>query len=206
MTLRTVTYDESKFKIVPIEADEIQIQQGCLSQTIGNFANYEEWWDSYSSGVSERIRYLIAKDYRAMIAAAQEYQEPENPLDMPLPCDIRIGAGTIQKGCRLRVLVHRMNVLYQLAMKAQLGIGVTPDRGKMVLSQAQNRVPLFAEVVKILRGIDSDNTLDGGWWETSTGMEFGASKLKELELLFNNGGITHDHIGDDSEMVKGDES
>ena len=123
MTLRTVTYDTETHKICPIEADEIQIQQGCLSQTIGKFANYEEWWNSHSSGVSERIRDLIAKDYRAMIAAAPEYQEPENQLDMPLPCDIRIGAGTIKKGCKLSVLVARMNVLYQLAMKTQLGIG-----------------------------------------------------------------------------------
>lgn len=129
MTLRTATYDTETHKICPIEADEIQIQQGCLSQTIGKFANYEEWWNSHSSGVSERIRDLIAKDYRAMIAAAPEYQEPENPLDTPLPCDIRIGAGTIKKGCKLSVLVHRMNVLYQMAMKTQLGISVAvlPD-------------------------------------------------------------------------------
>lgn len=73
--IRTATYNDSKFKIVPIEADEIQIQQGCLSQTIGKFANYEEWWNSHSSGVSERIRDLIAKDYRAMIAAAPEYND-----------------------------------------------------------------------------------------------------------------------------------
>ena len=57
------------------------------------------------------------------LEAATEHLEPENPLDMPLPCDIRIGAGTIKKGSKLSVLVRRMNVLYQLAMKTQLGIG-----------------------------------------------------------------------------------
>lgn len=72
MTLRTITFDDSTHKVVPLEPTEIQIQQGCISQTIGNFASYEEWWNAHSSGVSQRIRDLIAKYYRYMIAAAPE--------------------------------------------------------------------------------------------------------------------------------------
>lgn len=119
MTLRTITYDTTTHKLVPIEPTEIQIQQGCLSQTIGEFVSYEGWWNAHSSAVSRRIRNLIAKDYRAMIAAAPEYQEPENPLDTPLPCDIKVGHGAIGKGCKLNTLVLRMNALYDLAMKNQ---------------------------------------------------------------------------------------
>lgn len=40
---------------------------------------------------------------------------PSDPLDTPLPCDIKIGGGTIRKGCKLRTLVHRMEALHQAA-------------------------------------------------------------------------------------------
>lgn len=89
------------------------------------------WCNAYFDEVAElRAAYeALQKENAAQakriaeLEAAPEYQEPENQLDMPLPCDIRIGAGTIKKGSKLSVLVHRMNVLYQLAMKTQLGIG-----------------------------------------------------------------------------------
>ena len=76
MTLRTVTYDDSTHKIVPIDPTEEMIQQGCMAQARDEHATYEDWWNTHSSGVSRIIRDLIAKDYRAMIAAAPEYQEP----------------------------------------------------------------------------------------------------------------------------------
>ena len=103
MTLSTVTYDDSTHKICPIECTDDQ------AEAITKVVNV-------CGGISESI-------YNSAIAAAPEYQEPEHPLDTPLPCDIRIGAGTIKKGSKLSVLVARMNVLYQLAMKTQLGIG-----------------------------------------------------------------------------------
>ena len=38
-----------------------------------------------------------------------------------------------------------------------------------------------------LKGIDKDICQDkDGWWETSTGAEFGAKKLKEIEELVKN--------------------
>ena len=40
------------------------------------------------------------------------------------------------------------------------------------------------ELRKILIGIDKDECEDdNGWWETSTGAEFGAKKMKEVEEL-----------------------
>ena len=40
------------------------------------------------------------------------------------------------------------------------------------------------ELRKILIGIDKDQCEDdNGWWETSSGAEFGAKKLKEVEAL-----------------------
>jgi hypothetical protein len=40
------------------------------------------------------------------------------------------------------------------------------------------------ELRKLLKGIDKDECeMDGGWWETSTGAEFGAKKLAELEIF-----------------------
>lgn len=41
-------------------------------------------------------------------------------------------------------------------------------------------------VKKILKGIDKDEIEDvDGWWETSTGVEFGEKKLHEVEALCN---------------------
>lgn len=41
-----------------------------------------------------------------------------------------------------------------------------------------------AEVRRILDGIDRDESFDdGGWWETSRGVAFGAGKLTELEAF-----------------------
>lgn len=98
MTLRTVTYDTATHKIVPLmPTSEMKL--------------------AFEVGMS----ILLGNDeaLKLAIAAAPEYQEPENPLDMPLPCDIKVGHGTIKKGCKLSTLVLRMNVLYDLAMKYQ---------------------------------------------------------------------------------------
>jgi hypothetical protein len=40
---------------------------------------------------------------------------PTDPLDMPLPCDVTVGHGTMRKGVALRTLVLRMKALYELA-------------------------------------------------------------------------------------------
>ena len=43
-------------------------------------------------------------------------KEPEQePLDTPLPCDVKVGHVTIRKGVALSVLVARMQVLYDMA-------------------------------------------------------------------------------------------
>ena len=38
------------------------------------------------------------------------------------------------------------------------------------------------EVAAILKGIDREE-IDDGWWETSVGAEFGATKLAEISAL-----------------------
>jgi hypothetical protein len=43
--------------------------------------------------------------------------EPSDPMDWPLPCDVKVGAGTIKKGCKLRTLVTRMHMLHRMAME-----------------------------------------------------------------------------------------
>lgn len=43
---------------------------------------------------------------------------PADPMDWPLPCDVKVGHGTIRKGCSLRTLVLRMQVLYDMTHKA----------------------------------------------------------------------------------------
>ena len=41
------------------------------------------------------------------------------------------------------------------------------------------------KIREILKGIDQEDTVEGGWWETSTGAEFGAKKLAEVEAYVN---------------------
>lgn len=40
-----------------------------------------------------------------------------DPLDMPLPCDIKVGSGTMCKGLPLRTLVIRMKILHSYAIE-----------------------------------------------------------------------------------------
>lgn len=43
---------------------------------------------------------------------------------------------------------------------------------------------MIEQIEKILEGIDKTEMEDeNGWWETSTGAEFGAQKLEELKKL-----------------------
>ena len=42
---------------------------------------------------------------------------PADPLDTPLPCDVKIGPGTIRKGVRLGVLVLRAQGLHSMLME-----------------------------------------------------------------------------------------
>jgi len=98
----TVTYDTATHKIVPIEPTELMINDGEVFASNATLC------------------------YRDMIEAAPEYKESENPLDTPLPCDIKVGHGTIGKGCKLSTLVLRMNVLYNLAMKNNSAIAPDP--------------------------------------------------------------------------------
>ena len=69
------------------------------------------------SGPSRAARVL-----RAQAAPAA----PEDPMDWPLPCDVTVGHGTIRKGCKLRTLVLRMQVLYNLAQETELAAPAAP--------------------------------------------------------------------------------
>jgi hypothetical protein len=69
--------DKQEAVYVPLEPTEEMIRAACLNQSKARFSSYEEWLDSHSSGVSERIRDLVASDYRAMVAAAPLAQSAE---------------------------------------------------------------------------------------------------------------------------------
>jgi hypothetical protein len=49
---------------------------------------------------------------------------------------------------------------------------------------------LLNKILKILEGIDKTETETtpecNGWWETSTGADFGAKKIEEIKALFEN--------------------
>ena len=41
------------------------------------------------------------------------------------------------------------------------------------------------KIREILKGIDQEDSVEGGWWETSIGAEFGAKKLAEVEAYID---------------------
>jgi hypothetical protein len=47
------------------------------------------------------------------------------------------------------------------------------------------RAAALARLHAIVEGIDQDE-IDGGWWETSVGVEFGTGKLSDLEGLITD--------------------
>lgn len=54
------------------------------------------------------------------------------------------------------------------------------------------RAEALARLHAIVHGIDLDETVNpAGWWETSTGVAYGAARLAELEALVVE--LTDDH-------------
>jgi hypothetical protein len=43
---------------------------------------------------------------------------PIDPMDWPIPCDVKVGAVNIKRGCKLRTLVTRMESLHRMASAA----------------------------------------------------------------------------------------
>jgi hypothetical protein len=61
-----------------------------------------------SDGVQSQIDGSLPKLREALV-------QPADPLDTPLPCDVTVGHGTHRRGTKLRSLVTRMKVLYEMA-------------------------------------------------------------------------------------------
>jgi hypothetical protein len=76
---QSAAIDKQEAVCVPVEPTEAMIRAACLNQSKAQFSTYEEWFDSHSSGVAERIRDLVTGDYRAMLAAAPLANEASKP-------------------------------------------------------------------------------------------------------------------------------
>ena len=55
---------------VPIEPTTEMIQAACLNQAVNSFKTYEEWAESHSNGIVEKIVGLEIATYKAMLSAA----------------------------------------------------------------------------------------------------------------------------------------
>lgn len=58
---------------------------------------------------------------RVAVAAADQWLagQPADPMDWPLPCDVKVGHGTNAKGTKLRSLVARTQALYDTVQASQ---------------------------------------------------------------------------------------
>lgn len=55
--------------MLPTTPTEAMIRAACLNQCDEKYASYEEWCDSHTSGIVERIRNYLIADYKAMVSA-----------------------------------------------------------------------------------------------------------------------------------------
>ncbi len=66
-------------------------------------------------------RYLRGEDLHVgTTRVSKEKQQSTvdiDPMDTPLPCDVKVGHVTVRKGVALRTLVMRMQVLYDMAQQ-----------------------------------------------------------------------------------------
>ena len=91
------------YKLVPIEPTEEMIQAGCLSQqATPEYDNYDDWFNSHSGGIVERISNYLRKDFRAMLAAAPDaiaQAVHADPLqaEMAALCPACGGTGTVEE-------------------------------------------------------------------------------------------------------------
>jgi len=72
----------------------------------------------------DRLKKWLGRYFELLAQAAPA--APEDPMDWPLPCDVTVGHITIRKGCELRTLVLRMQVLYDLSQKVELAAPAAP--------------------------------------------------------------------------------
>ena len=58
-----------EFVTLPVEPTEEMIRAACLNQCDEPFDSYEKWADSHTTGIVERIRGYVVKDYKSMVGA-----------------------------------------------------------------------------------------------------------------------------------------
>lgn len=84
------------------------------------------WGKAIDAGDSATARIFYEACRLARKHAPQPTTPPADPMDWPLPCDVKVGHGTIGKGCSLRTLVTRMKVLYKMATGRDADAPVEP--------------------------------------------------------------------------------
>jgi hypothetical protein len=95
--------------------------------------DYKSWYVEamIASNEAGYVGISAAETIRALAA-----QVEADPMDWPLPCDVKVGHVTMGKGVRLRTLITRMRVLYEMA------IGLNADA--VASRTIEQRTALFA--------------------------------------------------------------
>jgi hypothetical protein len=65
--LKTITYDTETHILIPLVITEELIQTACVQDGEGAFNNYQDWYNSHSSGIVDKIRGYIEDDYKTVI-------------------------------------------------------------------------------------------------------------------------------------------
>lgn len=115
----------------------------------------------------------------ALAAVPQAPAAPSDPMDWPLPCDVTVGHITIRKGCELRTLVLRMQVLYDLSRKVELAAPAAP-----AVDAALNALIADVRALPTLRASEIDGEESDGTPKHWRNRPF--VSLRKLELLLRD--------------------
>ena len=95
--------------------------------------------------------------YKAITSLRQAIAEAEKqePMKLPLPCDVKVGHVTIRKGVALSVLVSRMQVLYNMAQASP------PQRQPLTDEQIEEIAARTLFPVNFARAIEAAHGITG---------------------------------------------
>ena len=110
---------------------------------------------------NELIDTVIVPNAITSLRQAIAEAEKQEPMKLPLPCDVKVGHVTIRKGVALSVLVSRMQVLYNMAQ-------ASPPQRQPLDMKTIKRIATYcdehitdSDVVEITRRVESEHGING---------------------------------------------
>jgi len=162
----------------------VKQEQRSDSEQLGEPVAFEEWLSKQHGDPEEigflqalRIAYISGQDSITTPYVPEGRQQrpskgeacrsdikplTDDPMDTPLPCDVKVGHVNIRKGVALKTLVARMQVLYDMAITKQKPL-TDDEMWALWNSHGSDEMNLqeavaFARAIEAAHGITKENT------------------------------------------------